>query len=259
MKADIIILSRGERGLIYRCLDSIKEHVPEENLGTVYIGWNGPSEDKEKVVKLCKDRGLDYTLKEMPYHYSKNTNELARLCKNEALLLLNDDVALLDDFVPKGLRFLENPNVGTVGCKLVRPDKSIQHAGVLVAVDAAGRFVGAAHIAYNQPDRPMGDLAPVANTAACMLVGREYFLSMGGMNEDYKERFQDLEQGLAAVVDGKTNICLASCTELHDESQSSSSKPLEEDFSRVAKFFDYHIADFMASINPSVQWMRRMK
>lgn len=46
-------------------------------------------------------------------------------CNSDALMFLNDDVELRDNFIERALSVVEKANVGTVGCKLVRLDKKI--------------------------------------------------------------------------------------------------------------------------------------
>ena len=46
-------------------------------------------------------------------------------CNSDALMFLNDDVELRDNFIERALSVVEKAGVGTVGCKLVRLDKKI--------------------------------------------------------------------------------------------------------------------------------------
>ena len=46
---------------------------------------------------------------------------------------MNDDVVLVEDSVAKCLKWLEQPDVGTVGIKLLYPNGTIQHAGQFVS------------------------------------------------------------------------------------------------------------------------------
>ena len=126
MKTDVIVVSNGNRGLVYRCLCSLADHSTPEQLGRVCISWNGDDETRAKVEKQCKSLGFDWKLECLPYHFAKNNNFMVKMhCSSDALLFLNDDVELRDNFIERALEVVEKANVGTVGCKLVRLDKKI--------------------------------------------------------------------------------------------------------------------------------------
>lgn len=258
MKTDVIVVSNGNNGLIYRCLCSLAEHSKPEQLGRVCISWNGDDETRAKVEKQCKSLGFDWKLECLPYHFAKNNNFMAKLyCHSDALMFLNDDVELRDNFIERALSVVEKANVGTVGCKLVRLDKKIQHAGVICGAFPNGSFAGACHFMYNKDDEEMSDMAPLANTAACMMIRRHLFEEAGGFNPEYLECFEDLELNLRCVLGGKTNICLASCTELHDESMTRDPHPRKEDFARIADFWNANIVGFMKAASPSCKFIAR--
>ena len=41
MKTDVVIISRGKDGLIYRAIDSLHNHSNQNNIGKVCLSWNG--------------------------------------------------------------------------------------------------------------------------------------------------------------------------------------------------------------------------
>lgn len=52
---------------------------------------------------------------------------------SEVVLFMNDDVQLVEDSVTKCMKWLEQPDIGTVGIKLLYLDNTIQHAGQFVS------------------------------------------------------------------------------------------------------------------------------
>ena len=103
---------------------------------------------------------------------------------------MNDDIELKDNFVENASSLLEKQQVGFVGCKLIRPDQTIQHAGVIAFVDVVGNLIGPAHYLYNYKDsKDTEDWTPLAVTGACMMCRLELFNSLGGFNEEYDESF----------------------------------------------------------------------
>ena len=191
MKTDIVIISKGKDGLIYRAIDSLHNHSNPKEIGKICLSWNGDDDTLKKVERQLKSLGFDYVVEKIPYHFSKNNNLMVKKhCQSDAVLFLNDDIQLQDDFISKGLELLEKPQVGFVGCKLIRPDETIQHAGVVAFVDDVGNLIGPAHYLYNyKDDKDTSDWTPLAVTGACMMCRRELFKSLGGFNEEYDEGF----------------------------------------------------------------------
>ena len=253
MKTDIVIISKGKGGLIYRALDSIHDHSNPKEIGNICLSWNGNDETLKKVERQLKSLRFDYAVEKIPYHFSKNNNLMVKKhCQSDVVLFLNDDIQLQDDFISKGLELLKKPQVGFVGCKLIRPDETIQHAGVIAFVDGVGNLIGPAHYLYNYQDsKDTEDWTPLAVTGACMMCRRELFNSLGGFNEEYDEGFQDFDICVRALIDNKINVCLNSCYQLHEESATRDKKVLQHDSDLLSAFWHCSIPKLMKSQSAS--------
>ena len=167
-------------------------------------------------------------------------------------MFLNDDIELKDNFVENASSLLEKPQVGFVGCKLIRQDETIQHAGVIAFVNGAGNLIGPAHYLYNHKDSKDKEAwTPLAVTGACMMCRRELFNSLGGFNEEYDEGFQDFDICVKAVIENKINVCLNSCSQLHEESATREKKVLQHDSDLLSYFWHCSISKLMKSQSPS--------
>ena len=169
------------------------------------------------------------------------------------MLFLNDDIELKDNFVENASSLLEKQQGGFVGCKLIRPDETIQHAGVIAFVDRVGNLIGPAHYLYNHKDsKDTEDWTPLAVTGACMMCRRELFNSLGRFNEEYEEGFQDFDICVRAVCANLTNVCLNErhC-QLHEESATRDKKVLQHDSDLLSAFWHCSIPNLMKSQSPS--------
>ena len=133
----IIIPSKDNPELLFRCVHSIMEHVtvPYE----LIIVDNGSSEvNRRKTQALIDeinagDMSATYLYKEMDFNMARMNNMGAACANGEMLLFLHDDV------VVRKLGWLSHlsekaklPYVGAVGMKLLYPDSNIiQHAGIV--------------------------------------------------------------------------------------------------------------------------------
>ena len=130
------------------------------------------------------------------FNYSAINNFGAQACTGEYLLLLNNDIEVISpDWLQEMLMYAQRKDVGAVGAKLYYPDDTIQHAGV-----GLGMLTLAGHL-YRHEDRKglgyMGRLIYAqdltAVTAACMMVRRDVWDELGGLDEDFAVAFNDID------------------------------------------------------------------
>ena len=88
------------------------------------------------------------------YHFAKNANELARMTDGDTLLFLNVDIELRCDAISYCKNIIDKvPNVGTVGIKLLYPERTIQHAGQMCFINKyTNKFLGVTHYLLRAKD-----------------------------------------------------------------------------------------------------------
>ncbi len=116
-----------------------------------------------------------------PFNYSRLHNEVVKKIPNEILLFLNNDMEIIQsDWLEAMLEHIHRPGVGAVGCRLIGPRRTLQHAGLafnpsvfscVAQVDAADDFLA----------RVQREVSGV--TAACMLIRKSAFEEVGGFDE----------------------------------------------------------------------------
>ena len=83
-----------------------------------------------------------------PFNFSAINNTAARYATGQHLLLLNNDVVFTaPDSIREMLSYSQRPDVGAVGAKLLYPDGTVQHAGVIIGLGGS---------AWAQPQGPPG-------------------------------------------------------------------------------------------------------
>jgi O-antigen biosynthesis protein len=136
--------------------------------------------------------------------------------------MLNDDITVIE---PGWLRAMvelaQRPDVGIVGAKLLYPDDTIQHAGVVL-----GPYGGSVHVFKRLPGDEPGffDLPDVvrnvsAVTFACAVIDRAVFDVIGGMDEEhFPVAFNDTDYCLRAREAGYEVLYTPHATLYHHES-----------------------------------------
>jgi GT2 family glycosyltransferase len=107
----------------------------------------------------------------------------------DLLFFLHDDIEFLNDSsLEEMVGVLQHPGIGAVGAKLLYPDLSIQHAGIVLGI---GGTTGNPHrLAYDRLSHGyLGRLklenCPSAVSWACMGVRREAFEMVNGFSEEH--------------------------------------------------------------------------
>nr|WP_321985502.1 glycosyltransferase family 2 protein [uncultured Lichenicoccus sp.] len=159
------------------------------------------------------------------FNYSRLNNLAAAASDAGHFVFLNNDV-VIDD--PHWLRRLlaemtAAPDIGIVGAKLLYPDRTVQHAGVLVGLHgvAAHPHLGASIEEYGYLGRARLSQELMAVTGACMMVRAELFREIGGFDEvDLKVAYNDVDLCLRAHEHGWRVVWCADVVAEHLESLS---------------------------------------
>jgi GT2 family glycosyltransferase len=130
-----------------------------------------------------------------PFNYAKLNNFAATHASGEYLLFLNNDTEVIEpEWMSALLEHAQRPEVGAVGAKLLFPNGSIQHAGVVVGINGlaghAFRFQRPATSYFG-----LADLTRNCNavTGACLMVRKEIFEQLGGFDERLSVGLQDID------------------------------------------------------------------
>lgn len=139
MRADIIMLTRAANKMVYASIEALTKYS-RDSIGTLIVYYTGEeSEEVKKLDRLLDDIPVNSVLDTGEYNFAKLNNEIVkRNVTADNILFLNDDVIMTYDAIETPLKRLQCPAVGTVGIKLLYPDKTIQHAGIFTSTDNVG-------------------------------------------------------------------------------------------------------------------------
>ncbi len=150
------------------------------------------------------------------FNYSRVNNAAVATASGEIICLINDDVAPLE---PEWLAILTGwlrlPRIGAAGARLLYPDGTVQHAGILLGVGGvsahANRFLPRAAAGYG--GRAQADQAFLAVTGACLAMPRAVYEQAGGLDETLPIAFNDVDLCLRVRRMG-LEVMLAAAAEL---------------------------------------------
>jgi GT2 family glycosyltransferase len=220
----IIIPTRDKVELLRACIESVLAKTTYSNYEILVV-------DNQSTEKAT----LDYfgTLKgdarvrvisyDEPFNYSSINNFAVGKAAGSVLCLLNNDITVISrDWLEEMVGHACRPGVGAVGAMLYYPNDTIQHAGVVVGAHgvAAHAYSGHArgHAGHMSRARLTQSLSAV--TAACLVVRREAFEAVGGLDPALEVAFNDVDFCLRLGEQGYRTIWTPFAELYHHESAS---------------------------------------
>lgn len=220
----IIIPFRDKADYLERCVKSVLKTVSGLRVELLLVdNLSRKSETTIVVDALASDDRVKVLQYREKFNFSAINNFAAANAEGKFLLFLNNDTeAIAVGWLESMIEVAGNPAVGVVGAKLLYPDDSIQHVGVMLGPNLAIHpFSG-----FKQDDPLfMKHCARsrewAAVTAACMLTGRELFTKMGGFDENhFAIAYNDVDYCLRLGAEGLSSWVTPDATLYHYESAS---------------------------------------
>jgi GT2 family glycosyltransferase len=181
-----IVIPTRDGKYLPRCVDSLLGLSTYPNFEIVVVD-NG-SQSYGTLNYLSARRGQVTVIRdERPFNYSALNNVAVARAAGELVCLLNDDTEVVGGgWLDEMVGHIIQPGVGAVGAKLCYDDGRVQHAGVHLGI---GGVAGHTHkLADRLSPGYMGRLQVAqtlsAVTAACMLVRRQAWDQVGGLEEE---------------------------------------------------------------------------
>lgn len=219
----LIIPTRDAYTLVKQCLDSILQKTSYKNYEIILVDNNSTdpisleyfkSLDSLSNVRVIRD--------ERDFNYSALNNSAVKFAQGEIIGLINNDIEVITPgWLNEIVSIAIQPGVGAVGAKLLYPDNTIQHGGVILGLGGV-----AEHSHKNYPrasDGYFGRAAIInsfsAVTGACLFVKKSIFNQVGGLNErDLAIAFNDVDFCLRIRDLGYRNVWTPYAELYHHES-----------------------------------------
>ena len=245
----IIIPNKDHIDDLKRCIDSILEKSTYDNFEIVVVENNSKEEKTFAYYRQIEenDKITVVTYEPKPdegFNYSKVNNFGVSFSKGEYVLFLNNDTEVITvNWLEEMLMYAQRADVACVGAKLYYPNKTIQHAGVVLGL-GAHRTAGHSH--YMQHRENLGYMGRLcytqdvsAVTAACLLVKRAVYDEVGGLGEDFAVSLNDIDFCLKAREKGYLNVFTPFAELFHYESASRGLDMTGENAERYNKESEY--------------------
>lgn len=227
----VLIPTRDKVELLSRCIDSLRRTVDPNRVQVLILDDRSREpETRDYLAMLSSDQNLRCRVirpasPDDRFNYARLMNIGSREVDTELLLHLNNDIeAVSPGWLDQLSGWLAIAGVGVVGPKLLYPDGSLQHAGVVVSPShgAPGhlfRGMMGNDAGYQWLPHRVRNVSAV--TGACLLTRTNFFHDLGGFDEEHLGvQFNDTDYCLRAIAAGRRVVYEPSAVLVHRESAS---------------------------------------
>ena len=257
-KVSILIPNKDHTEDLNKCVTSILDKSTWKNIQIIVIENNSEKEETFHYYEELENRYSQVKVVTWngPFNYSAINNFGAKYADGDYFLLLNNDTEVITpEWLENMMGYCQREDVGIVGAKLLYPDNTVQHAGVVVGI--AG-FAG--HILTGYDRYATGYLWRLATTqdesavtGACLMVKRSVFEELHGLDESFAVGLNDIDFCLRARALGKLVVFTPEACLYHYESKSRGLENTPEKKARLQKEVDHfreRYRDFLKKGDP---------
>ncbi|MCX5947135.1 MAG: glycosyltransferase family 2 protein [Cyanobacteria bacterium] len=222
----VIIATRDRGDLLRCCLTSLAEHGQGNPPTELIVIDNGSSEPEtlHYLAHLEQQENVRVLRRPGKFNYAALNNEAVTLARGELIALMNNDVeATHSGWLAAMAGQAVRPEIGAVGAKLLFPDGTIQHAGVLLGIGGiaghAHKYLAADDEGYQLRLHLAHNLSAV--TAATLVVRKALFEAVGGFDAiNFAVNYNDVDFCLRLIKAGYRNLYCPDAVLIHHESKS---------------------------------------
>jgi len=223
-RVSAIIPTKFRIDLLEKCLAGLAGKTDYPDLEAIVVDNGSTDARLPGVIKQASARlSIKHIIDDRPFNYPQLNETGAANASGEILLLLNDDVEPIEPgWLKRMIASVVRPNVGAVGARLLYPDRTIQHAGVMLGL---GGVCGHLWKGLTEAEAAMIPeivlpSSRLAVTAACLAVRRDVYEAAGGLDPSLRVALNDIDFCLKLHAKGLRNIYRGDAVLIHHESQS---------------------------------------
>ena len=221
----IVIPNKDHMEDLSRCVESIVNKSTYPNYEIIVVENNSETKEIFDYYKALEHNERIRIVKyEGDFNYSRINNFGVSFANGKYVLLLNNDMKIITrEWMEELLMYAQRPDVAAVGGKLYYADNSIQHAGIVIGL---GAHRAAGHTHYKDDKMHLGYMGRLcyaqdvtAVTGACLLVKKDQYDEVGGLDETFSVAFNDVDFCLKLRKAGYLNVFTPFCELFHYESK----------------------------------------
>ncbi len=221
----VIIPTHNQRDMLSSCIEGVLRQTAYKNVEIIVV--NNRSNDPATLEYLAQINGqprISVIADDGDFNFSRINNRAVSFAKGELVCFLNNDIQISSsEWLSEMVANITRPGIGIVGARLMYPDGTLQHAGVILGIGGV-----ADHMFKHESSQNTGYFGRAilpqnlsAVTAACMLVKKSIFVDLGGFDEQtFAVAYNDVDFCLRARQAGYLVVYTPYAELIHHESKS---------------------------------------
>ena len=239
MDISVVIVNYNVRDFLNNALVSIYKAL-EGMEGEVFVVDNASDDGSCEMVRQSFP-GVRLIANAANVGFAKANNQALNLAAGKYLLLINPDTIVQEDTFRTLIDFFNaNADVGMAGCKILNPDGTLQLAcrrsyptpwvaftkvSGLSTVFSSTRLFGRYNLTYLDPDE---SYEVDAISGSCMMIRRETYAMVGGLDETFFMYGEDLDWCYRVQKAGWKVFYVASTKIIHYKGESTRRSDIDE-------------------------------
>ena len=220
----IIIPTRNRCDLLRQCVEGIYQRTSYPKVEVLIIDNGSDEPDTIAYLESLQVANQTRVLRFAgPFNFASINNWAVMQAEGSCLCLLNNDVEpITPDWLDQMVAHAMRPDIGAVGALLYFPNDTIQHGGdILNGMAACHLHLGYPRGSLGYANRAMLTQNLSAVTAACLVVRKEIWNEVGGMDEtSFPVAFNDVDFCLRVAARSYRNLWTPLAELYHHESAS---------------------------------------
>ena len=214
--ASVIIPVHNKSTITAHCLDALLAEGPDGIDREIIVVDDGSSDRTPQVLAEYGDR-IRVLRNDSALGFAGACNAGVLAASHEFFVLLNNDTLPTENWLMAlVVHALQHPEAAVVGSKLLFPNETIQHAGVVFGLDKRPHHIYAGFPASHPATATSRRFQVV--TGACALFRRDVWDELGGLDTTYRNGWEDVDFCLRAGESGYEVHYCAESTLYHFES-----------------------------------------
>lgn len=216
MKHSLIIPTVKTTVLVAQCVNSIRAFERQKDYEIIVVDDGSSSSVQAWLRNYCAEQKVKLLLRAKNLGFASAVNWGIKESTGEIVTLVNNDIIFTQSILPEIEESFQSSSLGILGARLLYPDRTIQHAGLLFD-PGNRRFI------HNHKHRP-GNFKQageaqyyIAVTGALFSFRRSLYNTLGPLNEKYFVACEDVEYCLRAWNNGYTVLYNPRVVAIHEE------------------------------------------
>jgi glycosyltransferase involved in cell wall biosynthesis len=231
----IVIPTRDRADLLEICLESVLSQTTYPHFEIIVVDNGSVEPQTQQLLGRQPVDKVRVIRDDSAFNYSRLNNMAVQQTKGQVICLMNNDIEVLTpDWIEEMISFAMQADIGCVGARLWYPDGRLQHGGVILGLGGVAghshKYLQKGHHGYFGRAQLHQSISAI--TGACLMVRRDIWNKVNGLNEKFAVAFNDVDFCLRVRELGYRNIWTPYAEMCHHESASRGNEDSPEKIER---------------------------